>query len=87
MGTSHETSKKFEPTSPFAPPKPDEATIAENTDAEPMAVANDKLHKDESFHPTTQDGDQMDAEVASSWRDRNMDAMRRRAKDAKEENE
>ena len=73
MGTAHRTPKKFEPVGPFEPPLPDDAMKAEGGSAEPMAVARDKGHVDESFHPTTQDRDQMARDVQQRWRDPNLD--------------
>ena len=64
--------RKFEPVGPAEPPRPDEATKAEGTAQEPMAVARDKGHVDESFSPTTQERDQMAPDVARRWRDPNL---------------
>ena len=70
MGAEDTKPRKHPPTGPFAPPTPAEA---EQTEGEPMAVANDKqTRQDESFHPTTASADQMAPDVARKYRDPNL---------------
>lgn len=57
--------KASEHRGPYAPPLP---TEAEQTEGEPMAVANDKRHAgNQSFLPTTQSKDAYSPEVAKRW--------------------